>query len=315
MPRRVVVLGGTGFVGRAFAWRCAAEGLATQLSVPTRNLTHGAPLRPLPGVDLLLGDVHDPVTLRRLLAGADAVVNLVGILHGGETDFQRVHAELPRRVGQLCGELGVRHLVHVSALGADANAPSSYLRSKAAGEAALSDSGVPLVVLRPSVVFGEEDHFLNLFARLQRLLPLLPLAGAHSRMQPVWVRDLAQALWLCIQRGTTGTIEAVGPEVYTLAELARLAGRRAGKARPVWALPCALATAQAWLLEHLPGPTLMSRDNLRSLQVDSVASGAWPTLPSLGIQPASIEQAWVQEGGDAARLRELQRWRAVHRER
>lgn len=315
MARRVVVLGGTGFVGRAFAWRCAASGLDLQLCVPTRNLARGAPLRPLPALELLPCDVHDSAALRSVLAGADAVVNLVGILHGREADFQRVHVELPRRVGQLCRELGVGQVVQVSALGADANAPSIYLRSKAAGEAALRDSGVSPMVLRPSVVFGAEDSFLNLFARLQMLLPLLPLAGANSRMQPVWVRDLAQALWLCIQRGSSGVIEAVGPDVHTLAELARMAGRHAGHERLVWPLPGPLAAAQAWLLEHLPGPTLMSRDNLRSLRVDSVASGERPALQALGITPASIEQAWAQEGGDVAQLQGLQRWRAVHRER
>jgi NADH dehydrogenase len=316
MVRRVVVLGGTGFIGRAYAWRCAAHGLTQQLSIPTRALSHGADLRPLPGLDLLQCDVHDARALARVLAGANAVVNLIGILHGREADFQRVHVELPRRVGQLCRELGVAHVVHVGALGARADAPSMYLRSKALGAAALRDSGPPLTELRPSIVFGAEDHFLNLFARLQTWFPLLPLAGAHARMQPVWVRDVAQALWTCVERGptTSGVYEAVGPHVYTLAELARLAARRVGHARPVWPMPDALALVQAWLLEHLPGPTLMSRDNLRSLQVDSVASNEAPTLQALGITPASIEQAWALEGGDAGTLNQLQRWRAAHRE-
>src|SRR5262245_20745059 len=184
MARRVVVLGGTGFLGRAFAWRCAAHGLSIKLTVPTRALAHGADLRPLPGMDLVLGDVHDDATLARLLAGADAVVNLVGILHGSAADLDRMHGELPRRVGRIAREAGVAHVVHVSALGVDARPPSQYLRSKAAGEAALRDAGVPLTLLRSSVVFGAEDQFLNLFARMQAVLPLIPLAGAQSRMQP-----------------------------------------------------------------------------------------------------------------------------------
>lgn len=316
MARRVVVLGGTGFIGRAFAWRCAAQGLSIRLTIPTRSLARGAGMRPLPGIDLVRADVHDEPALQRQLADADAVVNLVGILHGSAADFERAHVELPRRIARAARGAGVAHVVHVSALAADAGAPSLYLRSKAAGEAALRDSGVTLTVLRPSVVFGAEDNFLNLFARLQALSPFIPLAGARSRMQPVWVRDVAQALWTCLERGraAAGVFEAAGPQVFTLAELVRLAGRRSGHERVVWALPDALAAAQAWLLEHLPGPTLMSRDNLRSLQVDSVASGRLPGLAALGIQSSSIEQAWAQERGGAVLLGELQRWRASHRD-
>jgi len=314
MARRVIVLGGTGFIGRAFAWRCAAHGPSMQLTLPTRSLARGAALRPLPGLALVQADVNDEPTLTRLLAGADVVVNLVGILHGDAADFERVHAELPRRLALAARAGAVGHIVHVSALAADAGAPSLYLRSKAAGEAALRDAGVPLSVLRPSVVFGADDHFLNLFARMQMLTPLVPLAGARSRFQPVWVRDVAQALYACAERAAAGVFEAVGPQVFTLAELVRLAGRRAGHERPIWPLPHSLAVAQAWLLEHLPGPTLMSRDNLRSLQVDSVASGKLPTLDALGIRSASIDRAWAQERGGVAMDRELLRWRASHRD-
>lgn len=314
MARRVIVLGGTGFIGRAFAWRCAAHGPSMQLTLPTRSLARGAALRPLPGLALVQADVHDEPTLTRLLAGADVVVNLVGILHGHAADFERVHAELPRRLARAARGGAVGHVVHVSALGADAAAPSLYLRSKAAGEAALRDAGVPLSVLRPSVVFGADDQFLNLFARMQMLTPLVPLAGARARFQPVWVRDVAQALYACAERGAAGVFEAVGPQVFTLAGLVRLAGRRAGYERPIWPLPQPLAVAQAWLLEHLPGPTLMSRDNLLSLQVDSVASGKLPTLDALGIRSASIDRAWAQEQGGVAQDGELLRWRALHRD-
>ncbi|MCG3189169.1 MAG: hypothetical protein LKCHEGNO_01442 [Burkholderiaceae bacterium] len=316
MACRVVVLGGTGFIGRAFAWRCAAHGPSLQLTVPTRSLARGAELRPLPGLTLVQADVHDEPALTRLLAGADVVVNLVGILHGHAADFERVHAELPRRLARAARAGGAGHIVHVSALGADAEAPSLYLRSKAAGEAALRDAGVALSVLRPSVVFGADDRFLNLFARLQLLTPLVPLAGAGARFQPVWVRDVAQALYACVERGAAaaGVFEAVGPQVFTLAELVRLAGRRSGHERPIWPLPRSLAVAQAWLFEHLPGPMLVSRDNLRSLQIDSVASGRLPTLDALGIHAASIDRAWAQERGNAAIDGELLRWRALRRD-
>lgn len=313
MPRRIVVLGGTGFLGRAFARRCASHGPDLQLTVVTRALAHGAPLRLLPGVDLVQADVHDAAALARVVAGADALVNLVAILHGDAADFQRVHVALPQHIGAACRDGGVRLIVHVSALGVAADAPSLYLRSKAAGEIALRKFGVPVATLRPSVMFGTEDRLLNLFARLQAWSPVMPLAGARSRMQPVWVRDVAQALWACIERGpgAAGVYEAVGPQIYTLAELVRLAGQRAGHRRPVIALPDALAWLQALVLEHLPGPTLMSRDNLRSLQVDSVATGALPGLEALGITPASIEQGLAQERADDEAQRELLQWRAA----
>ncbi len=317
VERRVVVLGGTGFIGRAYAWRCAAHGLSQQLTIATRSMARGAGLRPLSCVTLVPCDVTDTKALSRVIAGADAVVNLVGILHGRDADFQRMHIELPLAIGELARVYGVAHVVHLSALGASGDAPSMYLRSKAAGEAALQRSGVPLSVLRPSVVFGAEDRLLNLFARLQRIFPVIPLAGADARLQPVWVRDVAQAIWTLVQQGpsSAGVYEAVGPHVLTLRELVRRAGRLSGRMRPVWPLPAVLGWLQAAVLELLPGPTLMSRDNLRSLQVDAVASSRFPTLQALGIAPASIEQAWAQEHGDCDQMIDLRRWRAAHRER
>jgi uncharacterized protein YbjT (DUF2867 family) len=317
MERRVVVLGGTGFIGRSYAWRCAAHGLSQQLTIATRSFARGAELRPLPCVTLVECDVNDAKALSRVIAGADAVVNLVGILHGRDADFQRMHIDLPLAIGELTRVYGVAHIVHLSALGAASDAPSMYLRSKAAGEAALQRSGVPLSVIRPSVVFGAEDRLINLFACLQAIFPMIPLAGAQARLQPVWVRDVAQAIWTLVQQGpsSAGVVEAVGPRVLTLGELVQCAGRLSGHARPVWPLPRALGWLQAWVLEHLPGPMLMSRDNLRSLQIDAVASSRFPTLQALGITPASIEQAWAQERGDHEQMIDLRRWRAAHRER
>jgi uncharacterized protein YbjT (DUF2867 family) len=315
MERRVVVLGGTGFIGRAYAWRCAAHGLSQQLTIATRSPSSGAMLRPNPGVALVPTNVYDNAALSRVMAGAEAVINLVGILHGSEADFQRVHIDLPLRIAELARAHDVPHIVHVSALGAATDAASMYLRSKAAGEAALQRSGLPLSVIRPSLVFGAEDRLLNLFARLQAVLPVMPLAGAHTRFQPVWVRDVAQALWTCVERGpaAAGVYEAVGPQVLTLRDLVKCAGRLSGHVRPVWPLPPALGLVQAWVLEHLPGPTLMSRDNLRSLQVDAVATSRFPTLQALDIKPASIEQARAQERGDREMLADMQRWRAAPR--
>lgn len=312
--QRVVVLGGTGFVGRAFASRCAADGLAWQLVVPTRRLQHGSTLRPIPRLELVEADVHEPRALEALFAGADAVVNLVAILHGSAAQFERVHVELPRRIAAAMRSAGVRRLVHVSALGVGDDAPSNYLRSKTEGEAVLRAAGLDLTVLRPSIIFGAEDRFLNLFASLQAVLPLMALPGADVKFEPVWVRDVAAVLLRCLADAATigKTYELTGPQVFTLAQLVRKAGARAGHARPVIALPAALGAVQAWVLEHLPGPTLMSRDNLLSMQRPNVATGTLPGMAELGLSPASIDAAWAQENPAAGEASELQHWRGQH---
>ena len=289
-PRRVLVLGGTGFVGRALAARLAQPGSGFTLRVPTRRLAQGRALLPLPTVELVQASVHDGAALPALLDGVDAVVNLVAVLHGSEAAFEQVHVALPQRLAAACRTAGVARLVHVSALGVALDAPSRYLRSKARGEQVLQSAGLALSLLRPSVIFGAEDRFLNLFETLQRLLPAVALGGTQARMQPVWVGDVAAALHRLLADGRTAgrTYEAAGPQVYTLAQLVRAAGARAGVARPLLPLPAPLAWAQAFALEHLPGGPLMSRDNLLSLQVPNVASGTLPGLADLGITPRGI---------------------------
>jgi NADH dehydrogenase len=260
------------------------------VTVATRRAAHGRDLLELPMLEVEEADVHDDAALARLLDGCDAVVNLVAILHGSEKEFERVHVQLPSRLAQGCKALGVRRVVHVSALGVGPDAPSHYLRTKTAGEAALAGAGLELTVLRPSVMFGAGDHFLNMFARLEAALPVVPLAGAASRYQPVWVDDVAQAIVRCLERHDTvgRTYECVGPEVFTLEELVRLAGQWSGHSRPVLPLPDALARLQAVVMESLPGTPMLSRDNLDSMRVDSVASGTLPTLTDLDIQPAAL---------------------------
>ena len=288
----VLVLGGTGFVGRHVCEHLNRLGI--RVTVPTRHLEHAKAVQMLPLVTVVPADVHDDRALQCLLRDVDAVVNLVGILNGSAAAFERVHVALPQRLGEAMLAAGVYRLVHVSALGADPAGPSRYLRSKGEGERALqalTSAGLALTVLRPSVIFGAEDRFLNLFARLQRSLPLVPLAGADARLQPVWVGDVAQAIVTCLRRDDTvgRTFEAVGPEVWTLADLVRLAGRLSGHPRPVLPLPRALAYFQALLMELLPGEPLLSTDNLRSLEVPNVASGTLPTLVDLGLVPSAVE--------------------------
>ncbi len=290
--KRIIVLGGSGFVGRALCRRLATDAPALRVVVPTRRPGHAAALRPLPMVEVVRADVHDQAALQRLLHGADAVVNLVAILHGSAADFEQVHVELPRRLAAACRAAGVARLVHVSALGVAADAPSHYLRSKARGEQVLRESGLGLTVLRPSVIFGAEDRFLNLFAGLQALAPLMPLGGADSRFQPVWVEDVARALVCALLRGPAGVppvVECAGPAVYTLADLVRLAGRWAGHERPIVPLPAALTRLQARVLALAPGPTMMSLDNVASMQVPNVASGSLPGLADLGIEPTPMD--------------------------
>lgn len=288
MTGRVLVLGGTGFVGRSVCEQLVRAGW--HVTVPTRRREHARGVMHLPGLDVLPAQVRDPQALARLLPGHDAVVNLVAILHGNEAAFEQVHVTLPRQLAQACLSAGVRRLVHISALGADAHGPSVYQRSKSAGEAVLQAAGLDLTVLRPSVIFGAQDRFLNLFARLQSVFPVMPLAGAQTRFQPVWVEDVARAVVACLRHARTvgQTIECAGPEVLTLAELVRLAGRLGSRERPVIALPSALGRLQAALMELAPGEPMMSRDNVDSMRVDNVASGQLPGLSTLGIHAASV---------------------------
>jgi NADH dehydrogenase len=317
MPN-VLVLGGTGFVGASLCEKLVQRygGGSARIVVPSRRPARAKHIQMLPTVELVAADVHDDAQLARLLRGCDAVVNLVAILHGSDKAFDKVHVQLPRRLAQACAATGVRRVVHVSALGVDAHAPSRYLRSKAAGEAALAAAGLDLTVLRPSVIFGEGDRFLNLFARLQSILPVMPLAGADARFQPVWVDDVALGIVRCLDDRTTigETLECCGPEVYTLAQLVRIAGREAGHARPVIGLPAWLGRLQAALMEMLPGEPLMSRDNLDSMRVASVATGSRPGLARLGIRPASVEAIAPLYLGRGQGLARLDHWRAaVHR--
>ncbi len=291
---QLLLLGGTGFVGRSLCEALARASPGLRVVVPSRRPERAKRMAPLPALRLVRADVHDKAQLEALLDGCDAVVNLVAILHGSAGAFERTHVELPRKLAGACHARGVKRLVHVSALGADVNGPSRYQRSKGRGEAVLREAGLELTILRPSVMFGADDRFLNLFARLQALFPVLPLAGANARFQPVWVCDVAAAIVRCLfkrdgDRSTIGlTIECAGPQVFTLAELVRLAGEWSGHRRPVVPLPDALGRLQALAMELVPGEPLMSRDNLDSMRVDNVATGTLPGLDALGIEAHSL---------------------------
>ncbi len=282
--RSILLIGGSGFIGTRIASQLAAAGCS--VIVPTRRQARARHLLVLPTVQVVEADVFDPATLDALLQRCDAVINLVGVLHSrpGQpwgSAFERAHVELPRRIVQACRRQHVRRVLHMCALGAAPDAASMYQRSKAAGEQVVLNSGLDATSFRPSVVFGPDDKFLNLFAQLQQLAPAMALGGADARFQPVFVGDVAEAFVQALdERDAFGRVyELVGPHVYTLRELVRLAGVYSGHPRPVLALPDAIARLQAFLLEHLPGGPLMSRDNLDSMKADNVASGRYPLPP------------------------------------
>jgi uncharacterized protein YbjT (DUF2867 family) len=293
----VVVFGGSGFIGSRLVARLSEQG--ARVVVPTRRLERARHLFLLPRVEVVEADLADDAALRSLVRGKDAAINLVGLLHSrrgtpfGE-DFERAHVALPRRIVAACAAAGVARYLHMSALGAAVDGPSMYLRSKAAGElAARADDRVAATIFRPSVVFGPGDRFLNTFARLQRHLPCVPLAGAETDFQPIYVGDVAQAFCaaLAAPRSRHQVYELGGPQIYPLAELVRLAGKYAGHPRPVFGMPEPLARLQALLFELLPGEPLISRDNLDSMKVDNVVDPAIQatTAAGLGITLTALE--------------------------
>lgn len=313
LPRRILVLGGTGFVGSSLCERLVARDAGSRITVATRRLAHARTVQFLPTVDVAECDVHDDSQLQRLLAGHDAVVNLIAILHGGAADFDKVHVQLARRLANACTKVGVRRVLHVSALGVSEDAPSLYLRSKAQAEAAWNASPLAISVLRPSVIFGQGDRFLNLFAALQSVLPVVPLACADAKFQPVWVEDVAEALVHCLERPETigKFYECVGPQVLTLRELVQLAGRLSGSERRVLALPEGLGRLQARLMELLPGTPLMSRDNILSMRIPNIATGVLPGLNALGIDAAAIEAVSSSYLAPGKGVDRFNRWRAL----
>lgn len=310
----LLVLGATGFVGRTVCEKLVERsgGADGRIRVATRRLGNARHLQLLPTVELAEADVHDDRALAGLLRDTDVVINLVAVLHGSAAEFDRVHVKLPARLATACKAAGVRRVIHVSALGASIDGPSEYQRSKARGEAALRSAGLDLTVLRPSVIFGERDSFLNLFATLQSVFPVMPLAGADARFQPVWVDDVATAIVRCVDDPSTIglAIECCGPRIYTLRELVEAAGTWSGSPRPVVGLPMALGKLQALVLELMPGKTLMSRDNVDSMKVANVASGKTPGLDRLGIEPTPLESIAPRYLGHVSGEKRLEAWRA-----
>ncbi|MBS1163167.1 MAG: NAD-dependent epimerase/dehydratase [Burkholderiaceae bacterium] len=286
----VLVIGGAGFVGRYIVNELVGRGC--RVLVPSRRRDKAKHLIMLPTCDVVEASVHDDAALETLVEGRDAVVNLVGILHGSEAQFEQAHCGLTRRVLAACARARVRRYLHMSALGADPNGPSMYQRSKGRAEQAVRESKLAWTIFRPSVIFGAEDSFLNMFARLAAIAPVLPIGGAEVKFQPVWVEDVSRAFVNSLDNEVTigRSYELCGPKVYTLRELVKFAAEAAGHRRPVVALPDGIARLQARLMQFAPGEPLLSVDNLDSMKRDNVASRQpYAPAPELGITATPME--------------------------
>ena len=315
-----LVVGGSGFLGRHLVAALAGRGV--KVVVPTRRRERAKHLILLPTVEVVEADILAPGVLERLAAGRQAVINLVGILHGRRgrpdergpndygPDFARLHVELPQALIAACRASGARRLLHVSAIGAAPAAPSEYLRSKAFGEqAVLAADDLDVTVFRPSIVFGPEDRFLNSFAALLKLLPGMAVPCPGARFQPVYVGDVARAMVAALDDPRTrGKVyELCGPQSYTMKQLVEYVCAATGRRRLIVGLSDRLSFLQARLMEWTPGP-LMTRDNYHSMQVPSVCTGSFP----FGIQPQPLEAvapAWLAPSGSRERYPQL-RWRA-----
>jgi len=292
--RKVLLLGGSGFVGGYIARRLAACGV--QVTIPARRPERCRELILLPQVDLVQADIHCPQTLDRLVSRQDAVINLVGILHSRDVefpysrDFAEAHVELPKKIVAACKAAGVRRLVQMSALKAKPEGPSEYLASKAAGEQVVlaAQGTLDITVFRPSVIFGLGDSFLTMFSDVLKTLPVFPLGFGHARFQPVWVGDVADAFVNSLENSATfgHAYDLCGPKTYTLREMVEYTAKLSNRSARIVPLCDALAYLQAGLMWLAPKP-LMSPDNLRSLQVDSVWEAGMQAYP--GWKPTALE--------------------------
>jgi uncharacterized protein YbjT (DUF2867 family) len=297
MPDRLVtVFGGSGFLGRHVVRALARRDYRIRVAVRRPDLAgHLQPLGRVGQIHAVQANVRYPDSVTGAVRHAEVVINLVGILYErGARTFQAVHVEGADAVARAAAAAGAR-MIHVSAIGADANSPSDYARTKAAGEAAVRAVVPAATIFRPSILFGPEDDFFNRFATMARLSPVLPLVGGgHTRFQPVFVGDVAEAIARTVdgEAAAGTTYELGGPEVKTFRELMEFVLKTTGRRRLLLPLPFALASLQAMFLQLLPKP-LLTPDQVKLLQVDNVVSPdaerARRTLPALGIEPTTIE--------------------------
>ena len=290
----VVVFGGTGFLGRQLVHRLAAAGAIVRVAVRHPEGARSAlPAADLTQVTFFRADVREPTSIAAAMAGADAVVNAVSayVEKGGVT-FESVHVQGAETVAREAVRLGVARLVLISGLGADPQSRSPYIRSRGRGELAVQKAFPDATIVRPSAMFGPGDALFGTLANLARLLPVLPLiGGGRTRLQPVYVEDVAEAVArILADPGTVcRTYELAGPGVYTLRDLVRFTLGVVGKRRLLMPLPFTVAKIQARLFELLPSPPLTT-GQVDLLKADSVASGALPGLRELNIPPKAVDE-------------------------
>lgn len=290
----VTVFGGSGFIGRYVVQRLAKTGV--RVNVAVRHVERAKFLKPMGNVGQITPiscDITDAESVARAVQGADAVVNLVGILYpsGHGHGFDAVHHQAARTIAEAAKAAGARALVQISAIGADAESDSAYARSKAAGEAAVREVFPEATILRPSIVFGPEDGFFNRFAAMARLSPALPLiGGGHTLFQPVYVGDVADAVLRVLSdpKAQGKTYELGGPKTYSFKALMELMLATIGRSRLLVPVPFGIAELQASVLQLLPVPPL-TRDQVTLLKRDNVVSEGALTLADLGIEPTTLE--------------------------
>lgn len=293
----VTVFGGSGFVGRHVVRELAKRGYRVRAAVRRPSLAGFVRTMGLPGqVEAVYADIKDDESVARALSGADMAVNLVGILYeSGKQKFDALQAEAAGRIAWSAKAKGVERLVHVSAIGADPDSPAKYASSKAEGEAAVLDAFPDAVILRPSIIFGNGDGFFNRFAAMAKFSPALPLlGGGHTKMQPVYVDDVADAVCTALEDTSTQgkTYELGGPTVYSFKELMQIVLDETQRKRILTPIPWSIARLQGRILGLLPAP-LLTLDQVRMLETDNVvseeATSQNRTIEDLGITPKSVE--------------------------
>ncbi len=308
--QQLVILGGTGFVGSHLVPRLVADG--HRIVLLSRNRERHRALGVLPGVSVRSADVYDDDVLQRHFVGADAVINLIGILNAsGKHTFRRAHVEMTQRLIVACQATGVQRLHQMSALKAGQGL-SQYLKTRGEAEALVRASSLDWTIYQPSVIFGAGDGLVSRFATLLRRMPVLPLARAKARMAPTHVGDVAEAIARCVagDRAARRSYELYGPEVLTLGEIVRKIRDAAGLRTPIIALPDSLGRLQAQFAELLPGKPF-SLDNFRSLRTDSV--GKVDGYAALGIVPQPFTPWLPVLLDEPARQRRLAQARSLRR--
>jgi NADH dehydrogenase len=290
--KQITVFGGSGFLGRHAIRALAKAGW--RIKVANRHPNRGFFLRPLGQVGqigFVKCDVTEPDQIETALQGSQAAVYFPGLLAPRGQSFEAVHATGAGYVAEAAARLGIRQLIHISAIGADSESESRYAQTKAEGEARVRAAFLTAVILRPSIVFGPEDQFFNKFAAMARMLPALPLiGGGHTRFQPVFVGDVATAIVAALNSPAAQgkTYELGGPTIYSFKELMQIVLRETGRSRLLVPLPFALASIKAFFLQFAPNP-LLTPDQVRLLRHDSVVAPTAFTLADLGILPTTVE--------------------------